>query len=131
MSKLNCWEFMKCGKEPGGSRTEESGVCPIASEASADSLNDGINGGRLCWVIADICNYKIKCSATHHNSSCFSCEFRYKVMADEGLLKVCETTGLFLQLKNPPKGESKQKSIVTSKAKRTQLFLKLHFKSVP
>jgi len=26
--KLNCWEFKKCGRQPGGPKVAELGVCP-------------------------------------------------------------------------------------------------------
>ena len=32
MNHLNCWEFMKCGKELGGDNADKSGVCPIATD---------------------------------------------------------------------------------------------------
>jgi hypothetical protein len=97
MNKLNCWEYMKCGKGPGGDKVEKSGICPIATEVLANGLNNGLNGGRLCWIIAEnYCMEEIKCSSLHRKSSCYSCEFRYKVTIEEGLLKVCQTTGVFL-----------------------------------
>lgn len=98
MSKLNCWEFMKCGKN--GADTTGSVICPIATESAADGLNGGKNGGRICWVIVDMfCEQKqkIQCCRSHSKSPCFSCEFRFKVMAEEGLLNVCNATGSYLQ----------------------------------
>ena len=95
MGKLNCWEFMKCGKGPSGNG--KSDICPVAVKTEADMLNGGVNGGRICWIIADTCsNGGVKCSDLHRESSCFSCEFRYKVTAEEGLLNVCKATGTFL-----------------------------------
>ncbi len=97
-NKLNCWEFMKCGKGPSVNGNGKPCRCPVASEMSADSLNEGINGGRICWIIAETCgNGEVKCSNMHRKSSCFSCEFRYKVSAEEGLLNICKATGLFLE----------------------------------
>ena len=52
MSKQNCWEFKKCGREPGGVKTAELGVCPAATTEKANGLNSGRNGGRACWAIA-------------------------------------------------------------------------------
>jgi hypothetical protein len=98
MNKPNCWEFMKCGKGPSENGNSKSGSCPIATETSANDLNGGVNGGRICWIIAETCcNGEVKCSDLHRNSSCFSCEFRYKVTAEEGLLSVCKATGSFLE----------------------------------
>ena len=97
--KLNCWEFMKCGKGPDRDKADQSGVCPVASEASADGLNNGVNGGRLCWVLAELYGDgkgKWRCSNVSRKSPCFSCEFRYKVTNEEGLIEVCKATGEFL-----------------------------------
>ncbi len=97
MSKLNCWEYMECGRGPGGFGTHEAGVCNIAKEIAANGLNGGVNGGRLCWLIAEKCSSEeVKCSNYHNKNSCFSCKFRYKVSAEEGLLAVCNSTGVLL-----------------------------------
>lgn len=97
--KLNCWEFMKCGKEKGGLRSQGNSACPVAADAAAAGLNDGSNGGRLCWVVADACcRQSVQCSTSHHESSCYSCPFRSRVLHEEGLLKVCKVTGYYLRL---------------------------------
>jgi hypothetical protein len=97
MNKLNCWEVMKCGKGPGGDNTDTLGICPVATEASANGLNGGINGGRICWVIATTSyNGKVKCYNSRQISSCFNCKFHNKVMTEEGLLNLCRTSGFFL-----------------------------------
>jgi len=49
--RLNCWEFMGCGREPGGPKASESGVCPAALDERSDGINGGRNGGRICWSI--------------------------------------------------------------------------------
>jgi hypothetical protein len=65
-------------------------VCPVKKELKANGLNGGINGGRICWVIMDShCKKKAQ-------SVCFQCEFRYNVMAEEGLLNNCNATGMYL-----------------------------------
>ena len=51
-SKLNCWEYHRCGREEGGIHANERGVCPAAVEASLDTIHDGKNAGRACWVVA-------------------------------------------------------------------------------
>ncbi len=50
--KRNCWQVMDCGREPAGSKVEELGVCPAAIVERANGVNDGLNGGRICWAIA-------------------------------------------------------------------------------
>lgn len=51
MQKVNCWEYMKCGREPGGVNTGEYGICPASTERLFEGVHGGINGGRVCWVI--------------------------------------------------------------------------------
>lgn len=84
---------MKCGRETGGARVDELGVCPVSQENTADGLNGGLNGGRICWVINENgCHDKLM----YGKDFCFQCEFRYKVTQEEGFLNVCKATGLFL-----------------------------------
>jgi hypothetical protein len=52
MPKKNCWEVKQCGREPGGSKTADMGVCPAAADSSSDGVNGGKNGGRICWALA-------------------------------------------------------------------------------
>jgi hypothetical protein len=95
--KLNCWEFMKCGREGRNGKKVRSDICPVASSASGNGLNGGLNGGRICWMIAGTCcNRNGGCSARNRKSSCVSCEFRSMVIKQEGLQSVCRTTGEFL-----------------------------------
>ncbi len=97
----NCWEFMQCGKGPSDNGNGKRGTCPVANKTLPNALNSGINGGRICWVIAETCeNGEVKCSDLHRKYSCFQCEFRYKVMMEEGLLNVCKATGLLLEKLN-------------------------------
>lgn len=39
--KMNCWQVKECGREVGGAKADELGVCPGATE----SRMQGINGG--------------------------------------------------------------------------------------
>lgn len=97
MNKLNCWEFMKCGKEPVRDNGGKFETCPIASETLANGLNGGVNGGRICWVIAEVCcEHKVDPHNLQWKYSCFSCEFRFKVMTDEGLLNSAKAIGSYL-----------------------------------
>lgn len=102
MGKLNCWEFMSCGKAPAGDVSDNDNACPIATETLANGLNGGVNGGRICWVVAESCDghnnneHKIKMLNFQKKSFCFQCEFRYKVMSEEGLLDSCRAVGTYL-----------------------------------
>jgi hypothetical protein len=80
---VNCWEFLKCGREPGGEGVAEVGVCPAAVDASVNGINGGKNGGRCCWTIAGTFCFGIVQGTTakkYHN--CMDCGF-YWTVADE------------------------------------------------
>lgn len=82
--KINCWEFMRCGRELGGKRAEEVGVCPAAIDPHADGVNGGINGGRICWAVVGIYScYTGKSSLRQTSHNCFECEFHKMVLAEE------------------------------------------------
>ena len=83
-AKANCWEFMSCGREPGGSAANELGACPAATDESADGINGGHNGGRLCWAIAGtFCGGKVQGSQAAKRQSCLTCEFFERVTREE------------------------------------------------
>ena len=83
--KLNCWEFKKCGREPGGENTSELGVCPAAIEIRADRINDGKNAGRACWAVAGtFCRGIVDGSFTAKVSTCMLCEFYRLVCLEQG-----------------------------------------------
>lgn len=86
--KMNCWEYMKCGREPRGKNSKELGVCPAATYTELDGLNGGTNGGRMCWAIVGTYSFgEITGSFTHKNSFyCYNCDFHRKVLAEEGIM---------------------------------------------
>jgi hypothetical protein len=85
MQKLNCWEIMNCGREPGGLNTDELGVCHAATDTSSDKTNEGINGGRVCWSVAgtlsgrDVCGHYAK-----NTPSCMTCKVFKQIRSEEG-----------------------------------------------
>jgi hypothetical protein len=84
--KQNCWEFIKCGRELGGKKVARSGLCPAPIDTSVDGLNEGINGGRICWVVSGtFCAKKIQGLFAKTQLSCRSCIFFKKVKEEEGL----------------------------------------------
>lgn len=87
MTKKNCWEFMNCGREPGGRNTEKYGECPAsATNKSANGCNGGINGGRVCWaVVGTLCGGEIQGNSAKKRLSCMSCEFYNLVKKEEGV----------------------------------------------
>jgi len=87
--RINCWEYKKCGREPRGKNVHMLGVCPVAGDTTADGLNDGKNGGRLCWVILQ-------------KAVCYECEFRNMIISKTGFLSSCGAIGSYmLKEKNP------------------------------
>ena len=50
--RVNCWEVIRCGREPKGAKVAEEGACPAALDAEADGVNSGTKGGRVCWAIS-------------------------------------------------------------------------------
>lgn len=94
MSKQNCWELKKCGREPGGAKTADLGVCPAASDTSSDGLNNGRNGGRICWAVAGtFCGGKVQGNYAQKSVSCMSCEVFKQVKAEEGATFLLLKTG--------------------------------------
>ena len=78
--KMNCWEFLECGREPGGEKAEKSGICSTSIDTSADGLNGGKNGGRICWGISGTyCGKKMQGHFAKRQLSCRSCSFFKKV----------------------------------------------------
>ncbi|HMK47113.1 MAG TPA: hypothetical protein VK436_10850 [Methanocella sp.] len=85
MPKTNCWEYKKCGREPGGSKSSELGVCPAATETRTEGINNGKNGGRACWVLTGtMCGGHIQGTFAVKLGNCIKCEFYKLVMQDEG-----------------------------------------------
>lgn len=81
--RLNCWEYMKCGREPGGTKVNEFGICPAAADLSFDGINSGICGGRICWAVAGtFCDGKVQGTFAEKRESCMSCSF-YKTVQEE------------------------------------------------
>lgn len=84
MHKSNCWEFKKCGREPGGTNVGELGVCPAAFDLPASGVNGGHHAGRVCWAIAGtFCGGAIQGSFAAKELSCMSCDFFKAVMKEE------------------------------------------------
>jgi CRP-like cAMP-binding protein len=85
MKRQNCWEYMKCGRQPGGDKVDELGVCPAADDRSYQGINRGRNAGRFCWAVAGtFCGGKVQGTFADKRESCLSCGFFNKVRAEEG-----------------------------------------------
>jgi broad specificity polyphosphatase/5'/3'-nucleotidase SurE len=85
MAKQNCWEVKKCGREPGGPKTAEFGVCPAATNKDLTGINSGKNAGRACWVLAGtLCGGAVQGTFATKLSNCMKCEFYQQVADEEG-----------------------------------------------
>lgn len=83
--KLNCWEVMRCGREPGGSRENELGICPVFACAKLDTVHGGKNAGRVCWVVAGtMCGGEVQGSFAKKYKDCRECRFYRMVREEEG-----------------------------------------------
>jgi len=100
MGKLNCWEAKTCGREIGGRRASELGVCPTAMESRLTGTHDGKFGGRACWVVAGtLCGGKEQGTFAQKYHNCEKCDFYQHVKMEEGskfklsvvLLKIVNT----------------------------------------
>lgn len=62
---MNCWEFKKCGREEGGSKSKESGICPVYP-----------NYGQQCARVAGtLCGGQVQGTFALKLGNCQSCEF--------------------------------------------------------
>lgn len=86
MARRNCWEVMKCGREPGGEQAEALGICPAAVDTRLEGVHDGKNAGRACWVIAGtFCEGTVQGTFAQKLQDCALCEFYHQVRREEGL----------------------------------------------
>jgi hypothetical protein len=83
--KQNCWEFKRCGREQGGVKSHELGVCPASTETRVNGTNSGKNAGRACWVLAGtLCGGKTQGTFATKLSNCMACDFYQTVGKEEG-----------------------------------------------
>ncbi len=86
MSRKNCWEVKNCGRQPGGAKVDELGVCPAATEVRLDGTNHGKNAGRACWaLLGTLCGGKVQGIFAAKLGDCHKCEFYRQVVEEEGL----------------------------------------------
>lgn len=81
MKRVNCWEFKKCGKEPG----QGAAACPVTEEKRLHGAHGGTNAGRACWVVAGtLCGGQVQGPFAKKYSSCEKCDFYRLVEKEEG-----------------------------------------------
>ncbi len=80
----NCWEHQKCGRERGGARVHELGICPASMERRLDAVHGGKNGGRSCWAVAGtFCKGKVQGTFADKSHNCLTCAFYQLVKEQE------------------------------------------------
>ena len=95
----NCWEVKQCGREPGGAKVSELGVCPASTKKEVNGIHNGENGGRCCWAIAGtLCEGEKQGTFVMKAYDCMNCDFYKKVKEEEGDNFVF-TTDIFERLK--------------------------------
>ncbi|KKQ93866.1 MAG: hypothetical protein UT66_C0033G0011 [candidate division CPR2 bacterium GW2011_GWC1_39_9] len=83
MSKQNCWETKNCGRQTGGAKVAELGVCPASQETKLNGVNEGANAGRVCWALAGtFCGGLVQGSFAEKIGNCMNCD-HYKLVHDE------------------------------------------------
>lgn len=83
--RQNCWEFMGCGRELGGAKCAELGVCPAVTETRVNGVHGGTNGGRSCWAVAGtLCGGKVNGTFAAKMGNCLRCDFYRTVSQAEG-----------------------------------------------
>ena len=83
--KVNCWEFKNCGREEGGSKTGELGVCEAATDKRLNNIHDGVNAGRTCWIVSGtLCGGTVQGTYAQKISNCIECDFYNGVKKEEG-----------------------------------------------
>ena len=82
--RLNCWEAMACGREPGGANVEKKGVCPATTEKQLDGINQGLCGGRSCWAVEGTDCAKLVGGRNGAFDRCLRCPFFRRVEREEG-----------------------------------------------
>ncbi len=69
MKQIRCWEYMKCGRQPGGRRVEQLGKCPAASFTQTE-----------CWLIAGtLCNGEVQGTYAQKYETCIVCDYYNKM----------------------------------------------------
>jgi len=86
MSKINCWEYKKCGREVNGPRAFEMGPCPAATLIAADGFLEGHNGGRACsYITGTFCSDSVQGTHREKEKHCGDCDFYQLLKKEHGV----------------------------------------------
>lgn len=98
---MNCWEFRKCGREPGGRLAAKQGVCPAAEFEAADGYLGGTNGGCACaFVTGTFCEEVLQGTYRDKNKNCWDCGFYRRLRHDHGAGFSMPAFALYLRKRN-------------------------------
>ncbi|MDO9514716.1 MAG: HD-GYP domain-containing protein [Syntrophales bacterium] len=64
-ARLNCWEFMKCGRELGGEKVQELGVCPAYPD----------HGRHCARIVGTLCDGDVQGLFVRKFRNCRKCPF--------------------------------------------------------
>ena len=93
MERLNCWEVMGCGRQSGGEKVKELGVCPATLPGKYDGVNEGKHGGRFCWVmVGTLCGGEVQGTYAKKVKDCLNCKFFKQVDEEEGRFLILTPT---------------------------------------
>ena len=85
IKRKNCWEVMKCGRQPGGENVEEFGICPAAVSGNYNGTNKGKFRGRFCWAVTGtFCEGDVQGTYAQKVMNCIHCKFLKHVNEEEG-----------------------------------------------
>ncbi|MBI5384729.1 MAG: hypothetical protein HZA90_08570 [Verrucomicrobia bacterium] len=62
---MNCWEFKHCGREAGGAKAKELGICPAYPD----------HGAHCAHVVGTLCGGKVQTSLAMKLGNCLNCDF--------------------------------------------------------
>ena len=63
---MNCWEYKKCGRTPGGDKAGVLGVCPAYTAGA----------GQACWLVAGtFCGGEVQGTFAQKLGNCMVCDF--------------------------------------------------------
>jgi len=82
--KKNCWEHLNCGREAGGAKERELGICPANTSGESSGINGGRQAGRFCWAVREtLCHGNVQGTFAMKIVACKECEFYQMVKAEE------------------------------------------------
>lgn len=101
VSKINCWAYKRCGRNPGGVMVTDLGLCPASTEGRLGGINHGENGGRACWALTGtLCGNRVQGTFACKLESCRQCDFFQLVQQEEGN-GYASTKAILRQLASP------------------------------